>query len=581
MEAFLRVVVYLMLGTLLLAANYWFVRSLQTTLRGGEFVVAPFLVAGQQDEDGKLGSMLAYMLQARLRLVQQELVAFQESGTTVSIASPLPSRGTPIAGVLPLWAPRSVDIPLTLLEPIDINVAVGGVDVGGVLPWLQRRLVRTRTLSFTVSYEGDKAMITANLDAIGGSKARSLWIVSSTSPAEITTNIAYALLQRKLSEDPATRVEALSLEEFRVLLRSLSQIAELNRRAARAFSTKTEFASLFPSLEELALKASSWYELSYLSANVAESAEKIERALFFYRQCQQLVARDTPDGRRIDSTIKKKVEQKIHELSAQGAPAHQTTREAAAQKIADDAAYAVEFLNKLFGFDVPVPPVKLLDDDFKNAYWDGTYLNSPPQIQHLPDVTYNSAARPFVERAAKGKLIFQGESGAIAESYADILTSLVKQARSGQTAREADWLIAPGALAWLKGEEIANSENRLPLRSLKAPGSAYDDPLLGKDVQIANYGDLYTGTSDNGGVHMNSGIPSKAFYETATKIGSEVAGKVWIAALPKLSVSKKADFRTLASITYQVAGSLYGANSNEQTEVKNAWSKVGVEFKSG
>ena len=58
---------------------------------------------------------------------------------------------------------------------------------------------------------------------------------------------------------------------------------------------------------------------------------------------------------------------------------------------------------------------------------------------------------------------------------------------------------------------------------MKAPGSAYDDPVLGKDPQPATFADYVQTTGDNGGVHLNSGIPNRAFYLAATAIG----GNAW------------------------------------------------------
>ena len=58
---------------------------------------------------------------------------------------------------------------------------------------------------------------------------------------------------------------------------------------------------------------------------------------------------------------------------------------------------------------------------------------------------------------------------------------------------------------------------------MKNPGTAYDDPKIGKDSQPAHMDDLYTGWGDNQGVHINSGIPNKAFCEFAIAVG----GAAW------------------------------------------------------
>lgn len=54
---------------------------------------------------------------------------------------------------------------------------------------------------------------------------------------------------------------------------------------------------------------------------------------------------------------------------------------------------------------------------------------------------------------------------------------------------------------------------------MRQPGSAYDDPVLGKDPQPAYMRDYVYTPEDHGGVHINSGIPNHAFFLVAKKIG--------------------------------------------------------------
>jgi Zn-dependent metalloprotease len=105
-------------------------------------------------------------------------------------------------------------------------------------------------------------------------------------------------------------------------------------------------------------------------------------------------------------------------------------------------------------------------------------------------------------------LIYFEQSGALNESLSDVFGSLVKQYHLKQTADKADWLIGEGLLA--KGI------NGKGLRSMSEPGTAYNDPLLGKDPQPAHMKDFIKTREDNGGVHLNSGIPNRAFYLAAT-----------------------------------------------------------------
>ncbi len=113
---------------------------------------------------------------------------------------------------------------------------------------------------------------------------------------------------------------------------------------------------------------------------------------------------------------------------------------------------------------------------------------------------------------------------------------------------------------------------------MKAPGTAYDDPLLGRDPQPGHMDDLIITSSDNGGVHINSGIPNKAFYNVAMELGGyawERAGLIWYKTLCE-ELDQLSDFQAAANSTFKVAGDLYGKNSAEQKAVYKGWQAVGL-----
>lgn len=169
-------------------------------------------------------------------------------------------------------------------------------------------------------------------------------------------------------------------------------------------------------------------------------------------------------------------------------------------------------------------------------------------------------------------LEYKFQSGALNESFSDVFGSLVKQYHANQTAASADWLIGKGILApGIHGEA---------LRSMKEPGSAYDDPKLGgKDPQPAHMDDFVKLplSEDQGGVHINSGIPNHAFFLAATQIGGNAwddAGHIWYQAL--LQLWPRAQFQDCANVTAQVAGALFGSGSSQQQAVITAWDQVGI-----
>jgi hypothetical protein len=111
---------------------------------------------------------------------------------------------------------------------------------------------------------------------------------------------------------------------------------------------------------------------------------------------------------------------------------------------------------------------------------------------------------------------------------------------------------------------------------MEHPGTAYEnDPTLGSDPQPDHLSKLYAGHADNGGVHINSGIPNRAFVLVARSLGGpawEAAGRIWYDAM--LQLSRTGQFADLARITAQVAGDRFGAAARKA--VKAAWKKVGL-----
>ena len=166
-------------------------------------------------------------------------------------------------------------------------------------------------------------------------------------------------------------------------------------------------------------------------------------------------------------------------------------------------------------------------------------------------------------------LIYFQQAGALNESMSDVFGSLVKQYHLKQSADQADWIIGEGLLAaGIKGSG---------LRSMSAPGTAYDDPLLGKDPQPADMDHYIDTREDNGGVHLNSGIPNRAFYLAATALGGfawERAGQAWYDTLCDKELPQDADFSTFARFTVQHAAKRF--DNTVAQAIQSAWHEVGV-----
>lgn len=216
---------------------------------------------------------------------------------------------------------------------------------------------------------------------------------------------------------------------------------------------------------------------------------------------------------------------------------------------------------------------------FNNAFWDGSEMvfgdgdgRIFSNFTGSLDVIAHELAHGVTEHTAG--LEYHNQSGALNESVSDVFGSVVKQWKLGQTADQADWLV--GAEIFTPGIDAD------ALRSLKAPGTAYDTPLLGgKDPQpatMSNYVQLPdTDDEDNGGVHINSGIPNHAFFLVATGIGGyswEAPAAIWYESLK--ASSPQTTFQEFADTTYAKAGQLYGAGSPEQQAVFAAWQGVEI-----
>ena len=227
------------------------------------------------------------------------------------------------------------------------------------------------------------------------------------------------------------------------------------------------------------------------------------------------------------------------------------------------------------GFGLPLDATVHYGRDYDNAFWNGQRMVFGDGDGHLfnrftisPSVIGHELTHGVIQYTAN--LVYRGQSGALNESVADVFGALVEQHAAGQTADEATWLIGEGL--------FTSQVNGVALRSMKAPGTAYDDPVLGKDPQPADMVGFVVTTSDAGGVHLNSGIPNRAFYLVASTLGGrawEAAGQVWYDTLTG-GLRANSDFATFAAATAQAASDRFGDASAEHSAVLDAWHTVGV-----
>ncbi|MBI4381338.1 MAG: M4 family metallopeptidase [candidate division NC10 bacterium] len=212
---------------------------------------------------------------------------------------------------------------------------------------------------------------------------------------------------------------------------------------------------------------------------------------------------------------------------------------------------------------------------YDNAFWNGqqmVYGDGDGELFNRFTIAIDVIGHELTHGVTdyEAGLEYQDQPGALNESFSDVFGSLVKQYKRRQTAKEADWLIGKGLLArGVKGKA---------LRSMKEPGTAYDDDILGKDPQPGHMRDYVRTRDDNGGVHINSGIPNRAFCETAIGLGGNAwakAGQIWYVTL-RDKLRPNSSFKDAARWTVAVARELYGVGSLEQKAVRGGWVAVGI-----
>jgi len=212
--------------------------------------------------------------------------------------------------------------------------------------------------------------------------------------------------------------------------------------------------------------------------------------------------------------------------------------------------------------------------NYVNAFWDGsrmTYGDGDLSEGYLPLVSLDICGHEITHGVTtyEANLTYSYESGALNESFSDIFGECIENYASGKN----DWMMGCDI-----GEDGCGA-----FRNMMDPNE-FGDP----DTYKGDY--WYTGTSDNGGVHINSGVMNKWFYVLSagesgtndnnypydvTGIGLDKAAKIAYRNLT-IYLTASSNYAAARVGALQSAIDLYGSGSVEYAVTAEAWNAVGV-----
>lgn len=213
--------------------------------------------------------------------------------------------------------------------------------------------------------------------------------------------------------------------------------------------------------------------------------------------------------------------------------------------------------------------------DMDNAFWNGQFMFygngdqafTSPLARSL-DVGGHEMTHGVISNTAN--LEYQGQSGALNESFADIFAVAIEFSDEGDN---NDWGL---------GEDIVNTSifSSGFLRSLQDPHNgkpAGSNPLSTNGYQPRDMSEIFTGSQDNGGVHINSGIPNYAYYLFASNssVSRSEAESTYYRAMTQY-LTRSSQFIDCRLAVVAAATDLYGANSPEVNAAKAAFDQVGI-----
>ena len=190
------------------------------------------------------------------------------------------------------------------------------------------------------------------------------------------------------------------------------------------------------------------------------------------------------------------------------------------------------------------------------AYGDGGDWFSP--FAGALDVAAHEMTHGIIEHTVGLEYRFQ--SGALNESFADLFGVMVD---------DDDWLM---------GEDIVDKAiyPSGAMRNLRDPHNGDEPDGYGwQPAHMDEYVELDL-EDDNGGVHINSGIPNRAAYLVAEDLGREKTAQIYYYILEARYLAQRGQFIDCRLAAERAARDLFGDGSPEVAAVSSAYDAVGI-----
>lgn len=307
-------------AALLLVLNTWFIRLAWGVFeqRALPSTIAPVQISGGDDKDNKAGQLLASMLLGRLSRISGEMAAVVEQLkqplAEIESIRPQDLGSTALRGDLGL--------PSEVFEPLQLDMKVAGVEVGGLLNWLHRALVSENSLRLALENANGRAVVVGTWN--DGRSA--LWLEIKGDAADkplpnerIATAVAYAITQRQMAQKVA-EVSALEVAEFQTLLDLLTRAAELHQKAVLGRAAGREYAELSDGMEKLLEKTPRWKELMHFAARLAELGGRLDVAVKRYEVLAGLHEKDSQPRAEAQASLARLNEKLLATVAAAVSP---------------------------------------------------------------------------------------------------------------------------------------------------------------------------------------------------------------------------------------------------------------------